>query len=62
MIYEGGVINNTFHGEGILYKPNSTDGRYVYKGRFQKGVKSGFGHYIYPDGSEYRGEWRNNMK
>jgi len=25
------------------------------------GTKSGFGHYLWPNGSSYKGEWRNNV-
>lgn len=54
LMYEGSLVNNTLHGEGILYNANDPT-RYVYKGQWAYGSRNGFGHYIYPDGSEYRG-------
>ena len=57
--YEGPTVNNSPQGEGALYYPN---GQLLYKGFWQSGARNGYGNYIYPDGSEYRGDWLDNFK
>lgn len=32
-----------------------------YVGKFENGLRSGYGRAIYPDGSVYMGEWKNNL-
>ena len=41
------------HGKGKLTYP---DGSY-YDGTFSNGLKFGYGEYIQPDGSSYKGHW-----
>jgi hypothetical protein len=57
--YEGQIVNNTPQGQGNLC---SFNGKVICSGSWRDGMRNGFGSYFYPDGSEYRGEWINNMK
>ena len=54
--YVGEVKNYRMHGKGTLYE---VDGK-VYEGEFRKGLKYGYGTYIYPDGTKVKGVWRDN--
>ena len=57
--YIGELLNNQFHGKGILYYK---DGKIEYDGDFIKGKREGKGKYIYEDGQYYIGQWVNNFK
>lgn len=56
--YVGDIANGKPHGNGVLtYSGSDEKGRLKYDGGFQNGEKSGRGHQIWRDGSEYIGEW-----
>ena len=57
--YIGELLNNQFHGKGILYYK---DGKIEYDGDFIKGKREGKGKYIWEDGQYYIGQWVNNLK
>ena len=54
-------------GEAIPIKPHgfgkltANDGRDIYEGDWQHGLKHGKGTYIYADGTKYIGEYRNDQ-
>ncbi|MFP1679650.1 C13 family peptidase [Alloalcanivorax sp. C16-2] len=56
-VYEGGLRDDRFHGEGKLTWP---DGR-VYQGQFVDGVIQGQGRYQYADGCVHEGAFENGL-
>lgn len=46
----------------LSYAPPVTSVINVYRGRFSKGAREGFGTFFYADGSAYEGQWANNKK
>ena len=56
-VYEGGLRNDRFHGEGRLAWP---DGR-VYQGQFVDGLLQGQGRYQFTDGCVYEGAFEQGQ-
>ena len=55
--YEGGFLNDNFHGNGEMYWSTSKN---KYVGNWMDGVQNGQGTMTYNDGSKYSGNWVNN--
>ena len=55
--YTGPLLNNKFHGKGILRKEDGT-----YQGTFENGKKTGFATYIWKDGNRFEGTFEKDKK
>ena len=54
--YEGFWDRDNKHGKGITTYPDQS----VFVGELKKGIKHGFGKYVWSNGDSYEGSWKNN--
>eukprot|EP01083_Nonionella_stella_P197852 727023_1 len=64
--YSGDIVNGLFHGKGVEIVPspkNSSSKRpSIYKGEFERGLRSGRGKMTYYNGGIYDGWWLQGKK
>ncbi len=60
--YEGEMLNNLPHGQGIYYyQDNTADKGNRYQGHFNQGIREGKGAYYWSNGDRYVGDFKNNQ-